>query len=91
MGIAIYRQEMAGAHMGVLLRRRQTGMSEQFLDDPEICAGIEEMCGKGMPEGMGADPLQLSDLRCRTSDDITHTPYAQPTATCIQEERLLPP
>jgi hypothetical protein len=59
--------------MGVLLRRRQTGMPEQFLDDPEICPGVEQMCGKGVPEGMGTDALQLADVRRRTPNDIPHT------------------
>ena len=90
MGVAINRLQMAGAHMGVLLRRRQTGMPQQLLDDPEISPRIEEMCGKGMPKGMRADALQLSDLRRCTRHDRTHTAHAQPSTTCVQEQRLRP-
>src|SRR5919106_1018611 len=81
---------MAGAHMGVLLRRRQTRMPEQFLNNPQIGTGIKEVCGKGMPKCMRADALQLSDLRRGMSHDITHAAHAQSVAAGIQKKRLLP-
>src|SRR5215470_13380298 len=37
---------------GVTLRRRQTGVPQQFLDRPQIAAGAEEMGGKAVPQGV---------------------------------------
>src|SRR5919109_5608172 len=91
MGIAINRLQTAGAHMGVLLCRRQAGVPEQLLDNPEISPRIEEVRGKRMSKGMGADPLQLSDLGRRTRDDGTHAAHTQPSDTRVQEQRLRPP
>src|SRR5690554_866827 len=48
--------------LGVNLRCRDIGMSQHFLDRPEVRPVLQQMSGKGMPEGMGgygAGEIQL--------------------------------
>jgi len=44
-------------------------MPEQRLDDADIDAVLEQMCGEAVPQGVGSDPL--GDIRClsRFDDD----------------------
>jgi hypothetical protein len=49
MGLTINGQETTGADVGVLLGRGQPRMPEQFLNNAQIGAGIQEVGRKGMP------------------------------------------
>ena len=62
--------------MGVNLGRRNIGVAEHFLDDPQIRTVSEQMCREAMPQKMrihvlvqsGAPRVLLDDLpntRCR--------------------------
>jgi hypothetical protein len=61
--------------MGVLLRRREIRMPQQFLDHPEISTRIEQVRRKRVSERMRTDALQLSALRCRTRYDLVDTAH----------------
>ena len=62
--------EITSVYMGIDLRRRNIGMSEQFLDDAQIGAAFEQMRCKRMPEGMGGDPFFNLRSVCVLLNDI---------------------
>jgi hypothetical protein len=43
--------------LGVACRRRQSGMTQQDLDDADICARFQEMGRKRVPQRMDRDRL----------------------------------
>ena len=57
MRAGVDRTQALLADMSVDLRRLEAGMAQQFLDDAQVGAPIEEMGGEGVPQrvGMGRD------------------------------------
>jgi len=51
--------------MGIYLCCCYRFMSEHLLDSPQVCASLNEMSGKGMPESMRTDRLFYSGLLCQ--------------------------
>lgn len=45
------------ANVGVDHRGADVGVAEEFLDRSDICPGLEEVGGEGVPEGMAAGLL----------------------------------
>ena len=54
---AVDVQQMLDVHLRVPLRRRQLDVSEQFLDGTKIGAAFEEVGGKRVAQGVGADAV----------------------------------
>ena len=54
---ALYRDSGPVQYMGVNHRGGDIGMSQQFLDCPDVIVRFKQMRGKGMPEGMATDPF----------------------------------
>ena len=49
----MHRSETVLAHVGVALGGGEIGMTEQFLDHPQIRPTVEKMGGESVPEGVG--------------------------------------
>ena len=47
--------ELVGRHMGVFLGCGERGMTQEFLDGSEVRSLIEEVCSKGMAQGVRSD------------------------------------
>ena len=47
------RREPLAADVGVHLRRRQVGVAEQLLHDPQVGATVEQMGGEGVAQRVG--------------------------------------
>ena len=54
MTLSVNVQKLLKVEVSILLCRGQTFMSEEFLDNPEICPPAQQMRSKGMSQGMGA-------------------------------------
>src|SRR5579871_1014110 len=52
VGGAVGFHQARAIHGGVYLRRRQRGVTKQFLDCTEIAAAAEEVGGEGMAQGV---------------------------------------
>src|SRR5579864_1990478 len=50
VGGAVGADQALGVDFGIDLRRRQRGMTEQFLDRAEVAAAGEQVRGEGMPQ-----------------------------------------
>ncbi len=59
-------------HVGVDLGRGDIGVSQEFLDDPEVGAVFEEMGREGMPEEVGIDVLVDPGLFGPFLDDLAN-------------------
>ena len=50
-------------HMRIDLCRRNIGMTEQFLDDAQIGAILQQMAGEGVAQHVRADPRRRDSCR----------------------------
>jgi len=57
MSLVVNFSQMFHVHMGIALGSAYTDVAEQFLHYPDIAAGIHEVCGETVPQGMGMDVL----------------------------------
>jgi hypothetical protein len=46
MRLPIHLQQLRRVHMGVPLGRPEPGVSEQFLNSPQIGAALQQVCGE---------------------------------------------
>jgi len=53
MGFVINLSKSFYVNMRITLGGTYAGVAEKFLYYPDIAAGIYEVCGKAVPEGMG--------------------------------------
>jgi len=49
------RHQIRKGHLRVLLRRRQSGVTQEFLNGPEVRAVAEKVGGVGVPETVGVN------------------------------------
>src|SRR5690349_6988864 len=77
-------------HVGVELGRTDTRMSEQFLNDPQVGAALEEMRRERVAERVGADPSVQSRTARRGPDDGERLLPGQPAAPVAEEQRSAP-
>ena len=62
MGVAIDRHEAITGDVGVHLSRTQIGVSEQFLNDSEICSTFEQVGGESMAECVRVQATPVGQL-----------------------------
>ena len=75
--------------VGVYFRCGNGLVPQHFLYSPEVGSALDQMCGKGVPEGMGTHFLINScDFQKLLNNDEHHNP-AQPAAPAVQEENIL--
>ena len=71
------------AHMGVMLRRGEIGMTEQFLNGSEIGASIEKVGGKGVAQRVRMGRRWRTTVE--ESPDISRT---ETSTSLIEEHRI---
>ena len=67
--------------MGVDLRRSKAGMPEELLDDPQVCAPVEEVGGIGVSKRVWVRRLESSSIE--DSPDVALA--KSPTSTIEQQ------
>src|SRR5262245_9260752 len=74
MRLIINRGQLIQIQVGVALRRRKAGMTEQFLNAPQIGTSVQYMGSKAMTQTVGTHfygnprfPQMLLDHACHTS------------------------
>ena len=65
-------------------------MAEQFLNRPQVGAALQQMCGEGMPQGVGADAEPRAARRDMAPHEPVDAAYGEPTAAKVDEQRLVP-
>src|SRR5215510_4748691 len=55
MGFVVQGEELVHGDMCIFLCGAERGMSQHFLDRPQVCSLVEEVCSKRMPQRMWAD------------------------------------
>ena len=63
--------------VGINLGSGQTGVSEQFLHHPQVGPAVEQMCGKGVADGMGVHFFIDAALFGILLHDFLDTPFNQ--------------
>lgn len=66
-------------------------VSEHHLDGAEVGSSLEQMGGKSVAEGVGADLLLNASLLCISTHDVEDHHAAQLTAEAVQEDMILEP
>ena len=91
MSLVVDLEEMVDTHLGVLLRGRERSVAEEFLDGAEIGAGIEEMSGKGVSEGVRRGATHDIGVEQALLEIALDTAGGQSAAAMIEKEWLLLP
>lgn len=74
--------------MHIYLRSFDAFMPQHLLDGPQIRSALQQVCGKGVPERMGADPLMdAANLTLALDDGEDHFPR-QFRPSSVQKENI---
>src|SRR5271169_1650958 len=73
-------------HVGVHLRGGKTGVAEQLLHGPYVCTPVQQVRGKGMPEGMRRHPLAQVRAGQVFAQNEPDAPIGDPPASLVDEE-----
>ena len=65
MGVGNHFPQPLASDVGVDLGGGDVRMAEQGLDDPEVCAALEQVGGEGVPQDVGRDPFGIDARRDR--------------------------
>ena len=68
--------------MSVDLRGLQTGVAQQFLDDPQVGAPVEQVGGEAVAQGVG-----VGGHRRAAVQEPPDVPGPEPRAPAVEEER----
>ena len=80
--------EMLAVYMHIYLGGRDGFMPEHLLDGTDICPVLQEMGGKRMPEGVGADFFPDARQSCLLLDDGKDHGPGKTTTTPVQEQYI---
>ena len=90
MGLLVHLLEARGVQVGVNLGGGQVGMAQKHLQDPQIGPPGQQVGGKGMPQGMGAQGLHPC-LEGILLQELPETLAGEPAAPAVDEDiRALP-
>jgi hypothetical protein len=56
MRLPVDLQQLRGVDVGISLRGGQLHVPEKLLNGTEVCAALEQMTGKRVPQSVWADP-----------------------------------
>jgi hypothetical protein len=90
MGLIVFSLKMFERYVGVLLRGGEAGMSQQFLDGPEIGAPLEKMRRERMTQGMRRQPPAGGQEQPRPFNEALDIARIQAAAANTDEDRRLP-
>src|SRR5262245_61318935 len=68
----VYRQNLMSIHVSVALSGRQAAVAQKFLNHPEIRPSSQEVRGKAVSQGMGADPSSQGSLLDAAGDELSN-------------------
>ena len=91
MRFSIHLLESRDIQVRVALRGRQSRVSQQLLNRPQVGPGLEQVRRKGMPQRMRADPLGDRRLADIAPDDAIDAAGREASAAEIQKQRIAPP
>src|SRR5262245_18245400 len=80
MGLIVFSPKMFERYVGVFLRGGEAGMSQQFLDRPEIGAPFEKMRRESMTQGMGRQAPAGRQEQTRPFNEALDIARIQPVA-----------
>ncbi len=89
MRLVVDRHHLIDADLGVLLRGREGGVAEEFLDGAQVGAAIEQVGGEGVAQGVRGDVLEDAGLQQPRFEVALDAARRQPAAAMIDKERLL--
>ena len=75
--------------MGINLRRRYTGVSQHFLNRPQVSTTAQHVSSKAMPQGMGGNLLAQPSRFSVSFQYLPQTLPGKPATTLINEQSLL--
>ena len=65
--------EASAVDMGIDFGRRDIGMAEHFLDDPQIGSTTEQMCREAVPQLMRMDGTGKARTFCAFTHNLPNT------------------
>ena len=89
MGFIVDFHNVIGADVDVFLGGGQALMSQEFLDTAQVRAIIEQVGGKGMPQGMRAGAGRDAGALAVFFDQQVHPASAQAAAMMVEKQGLL--
>ena len=84
-GIGLHQAGLVDA--GVDLGGREGGVAEELLDGAEVAAGLEEVGGERVAEGVGGRGRGQAELHPRRRDDLLDVARVERAAAGAAEER----
>ena len=86
--LLIHGFEPGQIKMRISLGRAEIGMTQQFLNGPQIGPGLKQVRREGMPQGVWADALSDGGTPDRLPDDAIHAARRETAAAKVQEQRM---
>ena len=77
MKFLMNRFEALGIDVGIDLSRRNIGMTQHFLDDPQRSAILKQVAGKGVAQGVGRHGFHNTGLLGVFFDNLPEALAAQ--------------
>jgi hypothetical protein len=75
-----------GGHVRVDLRGREVGVAEEFLDDTQVRAVVEQVRGEGMTQCVGSDLVRGGDGQAVLVEHPPQAPVGQAAAEAVEEQ-----
>jgi hypothetical protein len=76
--------------MGIDHGGSDVGMPEEFLNGPNVIMGFKKAGGKGISQGMAADPLVYPCIRSRILDCLLDNVLMKVVPPCLAAPRINP-
>ena len=74
-----------GGDVGVQLGRGQGGVTQQFLDRPEVCPALEEMGRSRVPQAVGSDVGSARHVGDPAVHELAYDALVDPTPAGAEE------
>src|SRR5262245_66108997 len=87
MSRVVHLHQLLGTHVRVALRRRQTAVAEQLLDETQVSTFSEHVCGKRVTQRVVRHATVEPRKSCMPPDDTLGAPRRESTAPMVREER----
>src|SRR2546426_594973 len=86
MGFVVLASKMFKADVRVLLRRREAGVPEQFLNAPEVGTPFQQVRREAVPERMRRDPPAGRKMKAETLNQTLDVACVQPDSVVAHEQ-----
>src|SRR3546814_12357676 len=89
MGLAVGRNEARRIDLGVALRRRQRGVTEQFLDRAQVAAIGQKMRGEAVAQRMWGRRVRQAEPAAHPAHLALYHAGVEWAAPCAAEQRFV--